>query len=191
MKTDEELVRLCQQRDAHSWQTLVDRHQDRILNLAFQFSGNRESARDLAQDIFVRLYESLGLYDPARPFQTWFNSLARNLCIDHYRKSRKDKAVVDPPVDEFGDLASDDEPTDRRLERREGKDLLLRALEQLGAISRDAIVQKDLQGLTHEEMASMEGVPVGTMKSRVSRARADLARILLKLEGRGVRHGVS
>jgi RNA polymerase sigma-70 factor (ECF subfamily) len=182
MKSDEELVVLCRQKDAHAWEALVRRHQTRVLNLAYQFTGDSTRAEDLAQEIFVRLYESLDHYQDGRPFQTWFNSLARNLCIDHYRKQRKDRNVVSKPVDEFYDLAADVESSDESVARRERRDILMLALDRLGEISREAIVLKDFQGMSHEEMAELAGVPIGTMKSRVSRARAELARIILKIE---------
>lgn len=182
MKSDEALVQLCIERDPSAWRTLVERHQTRILNLAYQFTGNRSEAEDLAQDIFVRLYESLELYQPGRTFRTWFNSLARNLCIDHYRKRKKDRNLVDTPVDEFRDLESHGEGVERRLERRDRRELLLRALDALAVTSREAIVMKDLQGMSHEEMADLLSVPIGTIKSRVSRGRVELARVLLRLE---------
>lgn len=182
MKSDEELVVLCRQKDAHAWEALVRRHQTRMLNLAYQFTGDSTRAEDLAQEIFVRLYESLDHYQDGRPFQTWFNSLARNLCIDHYRKQRKDRNVVSKPVDEFYDLAAEVESSDESVARRERRDILMLALDRLGEVSREAIVLKDFQGMSHEEMAELAGVPIGTMKSRVSRARAELARIILKIE---------
>jgi RNA polymerase sigma-70 factor (ECF subfamily) len=165
LKTDEELIRLCSQRDGHAWESLVKRHQSRIVNLAYQFTGNAQEAEDLAQDIFVRLYEGLELFQTGRSFRTWFNSLARNLCID-----------------EFLDLKSPTEGAEKRLERRERRELLLKALDTLGATSRDAIVMKDLQGMSLEDMAEAHDVPIGTVKSRVSRARVELGRMLIKLE---------
>lgn len=196
MKTDEELVLLCRERDADAWEALVRRYQSRMLNLAYQFTSNTSTAEDLAQDIFVRLYESMELYQAGRPFKTWLNSLARNLCIDHYRKRRKERNIVDKPVDEFRNLATHGDDTDRDLEQRERRELLERALDRLAPLSREAIVLKDFQGLSHEEMAEIAGVPVGTMKSRVSRARADLAQILVKIErtpavAPGGTHGMS
>ena len=90
MRTDEQLIPDCQAGNAAAWEALVRAHQDRMLNLAYQFTGSRDEAWDLAQEIFVRLYLRLDQYDSARPFRAWFNSLARNLCIDHYR-ARKDE----------------------------------------------------------------------------------------------------
>ncbi len=183
MKSDEELFEQCRLRDSGAWEALIQRHQTRMLNLAYQFCGNKEEARDLAQDVFVRLYHSMEQYQPGRSFKTWLNSLARNLCIDHYRKRKKDRRLVDKPVDEFYDLPSHEAPTDHKLEKRERREILMRALDTLGPASRDAIVMKDFQNMSLEEMSRMLGLPIGTVKSRISRARVDLGRAIVKLEG--------
>jgi RNA polymerase sigma-70 factor (ECF subfamily) len=180
--TDEQLIHLCREGDERAWERFIRRHQDRILNLAYQFTGNREEARDLAQEIFVRLYEKMNQYHSDRPFLTWFNSLARNLCIDHYRSRKRDRVLVDTPVDEFATLESHNEPTDRRLQRRERREFLLRAMDTLGDISREAIVLKDLQGHSLEEIATMLGLPIGTVKSRVHRARIELCGAIMKMQ---------
>lgn len=194
MKSDAELVTLCLRRDAHAWQTLIDRHQEWTLNLAYQFVGEIEAARDLAQDVFVRVYESLDSYDGHRPFRAWFISIARNVCIDHYRKTRRRIEGAGRPVEPPADLRSAEEPADLRLERKERSQILMAALDQLGSTSRDAIVLRDLQGCSHAEIAALDGVAIGTVKSRISRARCELARAILKLERSGkrqVRHGLS
>ncbi len=181
MRTDEELVALCRQGDGRAWEALIRRHQDRILNLAFQFTSHREEARDLAQEIFIRLYKKLNQYQADRPFRTWFNSLARNLCIDRYRQRRRDRVVVNTPVEEFPHLTAKGESAERRVERREKRDLIMQALDTLSEISREAIVLKDLQEQSLDEIAAVLELPVGTVKSRVHRARIELTRALLKL----------
>jgi len=182
VKTDEELILECRAGNGASWEALIKRHQDRILNLAYQFTGNQEEARDVAQDIFVRLYMKKDQYLPGKPFKTWFNSLARNLCIDNYRRRVRDRAVVNTPVEEFVHLPADIEATDTRLKRRERKECVQGALQTLGEISREAIILKDLQGHSLEEVADMLSVPIGTVKSRVFRARIELGRAIMKLQ---------
>lgn len=186
MKSDEELILLCRKGDERAWESLIRRHQDRILNLGYQFMGNREEARDLAQEIFVRLYEKIDQYTPGRPFRTWFNSLARNLCVDRYRQRKRDRLVIQKPVEELGYLPSGGEKTDRRLERRERREFILQALGTLGEINREAIVLKDLQEHSLEEISEMLRLPMGTVKSRIHRARIELGRAILKLQGAGM-----
>ncbi|MCK4305139.1 MAG: sigma-70 family RNA polymerase sigma factor [Candidatus Eisenbacteria sp.] len=185
MTSDEELFLRCKQGDARAWESLIRHHQDRVLNLAYQFMGNREEARDLAQEIFVRVYEKMEQYDPARPFQAWFNRLARNLCIDRYRHRKRDQVIVDTPVDDFPSLAASSEPPDKRFERQERVENMHQALNTLGEISREAIVLKDLQEHSIEEMAEMLRLPIGTVKSRIHRARIELGRAILRLRNAG------
>jgi len=180
-RSDEELVRECRRGDARAWEALVRRHQDRILSLAFQFTGDREEARDLAQEIFVRLYHKLDGFDAGREFRIWFNSLARNLCIDDYRRRRRLPPRHPRAVDEIATLAAGGEPPERRVERRSEREVLLRAMDGLGAASREAIVLKELQGHTIEEIAAMLRVPEGTVKSRLFRARIELAAAIVRL----------
>jgi len=181
-REDEPLVRRCLEGDGRAWEALVLNHQDRILNLAFQFTGRREEAADLAQEIFVRLYTRLHQYDASRPFRAWFNSLARNLCIDHYRATRRERRAG-TSLSGMLHLAASDPSPDRRLEERERREIILAALDRLSGISREAIVLKDLQEMTLEEIARLLHLPIGTVKSRVFRARIELGRAILELRG--------
>jgi RNA polymerase sigma-70 factor (ECF subfamily) len=180
LKTDEELMSLCRERDPRAWEDLVRRYQSAMIALAFQFTGDREEARDLAQDIFVRLYRTLDQYDPTRPARTWIYSLARNICIDHYRRRRKSRQVG-TPIEEFQNLPSGGDDPDQPVMRRERREILIHALDALGSTSREAIVMKDLHNLTIEEMSSILNIPAGTVKSRVWRARCELGRALLRV----------
>lgn len=187
-RADELLVRECLAGNGTAWEALVRQHQDRILNLAYQFTGGREEAADLAQEIFVRLYLRLGQYDTSRPFRAWFNSLARNLCIDHYRATREQRRRQ-VPLDERMGLPAHGAPPDQRLAQRERGELIASALDQLSVISREAIVLKDLQEMTLEEIAGLLGLPIGTVKSRVFRARIELGRAIVRLQQAPVMEG--
>jgi RNA polymerase sigma-70 factor (ECF subfamily) len=189
VRSDEDLVRECQAGDAVAWEALVRRHQDRILNLAFQFTGNREAAWDLAQEIFLRLYLRLEQYDPSRAFRAWFNSLARNLCIDHYRARRADRLQSSLATDAIETMPSPQPWPNERLERRERRQLILTALDTLSALSREAIVLKDLQEMSLEEIAHQLDLPIGTVKSRVFRARIELGRAIVRLQQAGATLG--
>jgi len=189
VKSDEELVQACQTGDGPAWEALVKRHQDRILNLAYQFTGSRDEAWDLAQEIFVRLYLRLDRYDRARPFRFWFNSLARNLCIDHYRSRQEKQRLATVALEAAESIAAADPLPDRRLEQREQRDLILSALDTLSAISREAIVLKDLQEMTLEEIAQALELPLGTVKSRIFRARIELGRAILRRSPAGAAAG--
>lgn len=184
MKTDEELFDLCRARDPHAWETLVRRYQDQVLGLSYQFCGQRDQARDLAQEIFIRLYQTMDQFQSGRSFRAWLLTLARNLCVDHYRRTRKERLRSERPLEEHRNLAANDEAPDSRLARLEREKALFHALDTLSATSREAIVMKELQNHSVEEMAELLGLPEGTVKSRLWRARLELARAILMLERR-------
>ena len=92
--TDNELVMRCLQQDEYAWQLLVERHSHRILNIAFQFTGRREEAEDLAQEIFLRVYRSLRRFDLTTSFLPWLVRVSRNLCIDEYRSRARERASL-------------------------------------------------------------------------------------------------
>jgi len=189
LKTDEELFASCRERDARAWESLVLRYQDRMLGLAYQFCGRRDEARDLAQEIFIRLYQNMDHFQSGRSFRPWLYSVARNCCVDHYRKRRRERTRPNEPLTEAHQLPSGAEPPDQRLQRKEREATLFRALDSLGTVSREAIVMKDLQECSLEEMTEILGVPLGTVKSRLARARCDLGKAILRLERAGARRG--
>jgi RNA polymerase sigma-70 factor (ECF subfamily) len=176
-----ELLDRCRRGDELAWETLVRRFQGRIYGLAFHYTGNAEEARDLAQDIFIRLYRRLDACTNDETFIPWLTRMARNACIDRLRriKARPQGGVT--PVDEMYDLAAPgpDPSEEWRTTRR--RNLVHRAMQKLSGINREIIVLKEIQGLTFDEIASILKVPVGTVKSRSNRARTDLARELVSL----------
>lgn len=189
MQTDEELFDLCRQREPRAWEDLVRRYQDRMLNLAFQFTGNREEALDLAQEIFVKVYQSMDHYRSGAVFRSWLYSVARNLCIDHYRRRKRRPRTLNRPVEEFYQLASSGPAPERVAEGRRRGENLLRAMDNLSEVNREAIVLREFQNLSLEDMARQLELPVGTIKSRLSRARVELAQALLRIEEPAARQG--
>lgn len=185
MQSDEELFEQCRSRDPRAWELLVRRYQHPMFALALQFAGGREEARDLAQEIFIRVYRNMAHYDSSRPFRAWLYSIARNLCIDSYRRRRCERRLVCLPADGLDALLSPAPPPDAAVQRRETGDMLRHALDELGEINREAVILKDLRELSLQEMSDLLGVPVGTVKSRISRARAELCKVVHRLR-RGV-----
>jgi RNA polymerase sigma-70 factor (ECF subfamily) len=153
-----------------AWSDLVDRHGRRLFNLAFQFAGSREEAEDLTQEIFVRLYQNLRTYRGEVPLLGWTLRLSRNLCIDHYRRTRRERrwhrvteAVLEqlPSVRDF----------EAEAQRRQHLEAVYSALSQLPEEHAEAVLLCDLQGLSQEEASAYLDVPVGTIKSRLYRGR--------------------
>ena len=176
--TDSELVVRCLQQDEYAWQLLVERHSHRVLNIAFQFTGRREEAEDLAQEIFLRVYRSLRRFDLTTSFLPWLVRVSRNLCIDEYRSRARERAslVGEEPDPE---RTPDQGPGPlRNLERKELEMQVRRGLERLPEELRTALILRDLQGLSYTEIAEALELPEGTVKSRIHRGRMELARVL-------------
>lgn len=167
-----------------AWGQLVDTYGSRLFNVAFQFCGSREEAEDLTQEIFVRLYLGLRTYRGEVPLIGWALRLSRNLCIDHYRRTRRERTwhrVADAVLEQIpagGSLQED-------LERRQRVQEVYAALAELPEELAEVLVLCDLQGLSLEEAAACLEVPLGTVKSRLHRARQRVtATVHARLESR-------
>ena len=158
--------------------------QGRVYAIAYHYAGNREEARDLAQEIFVRLYQTRGRWAEADMFVPWLIRVSRNLCLDHLRRRKARPPAEDIPVDEMHSLAAPGSTPEEEYVARLRKSVVHRALQALGRLSREMILLKEIQGLSLEEIASMLNIPVGTVKSRSNRARIELAQKVLALQKR-------
>ncbi|MFH1845657.1 MAG: sigma-70 family RNA polymerase sigma factor, partial [bacterium] len=179
-----ELLQRCREGDELAWEVLVRQHQARICAIAYTYAGNSDEARDLAQDIFVRIYRKLDSCRDGDKFLAWMIQIARNACIDHLRRQKARPPARDIPVDEMHNLASPNPDPEDLWVQDVRKRLVYRALETLSKINREIILLKDMQGLALEEIANMLDLPLGTVKSRSNRARIELARAVQALKGR-------
>jgi len=180
--TDAELVAKCRDGDREAWEAVVRHRQARVYSLAFRFTGRADEAEDLTQEVFLKVYRTLHLYRPeSGALETWIVRVARNHFIDHYRKFKTEK-VRTAPLEEHHDAVA--EPTVRvetpadMLDRKEAAERVHRLLERLPADQREAVILRDLEELTYEEIADLIKVPIGTVKSRINRGRIELARLL-------------
>ena len=180
------LVEPCRAGDALAWEAFVRGFQGRIFALSYSYVGDREEARDLAQEIFVRLYETRDQWAGGDEFLPWLFRVARNRSIDYLRRRKVRTpavAVSDETLAEFPDAAPGPETQAVESDRRT---LLRAALAGLTAINREIVVLRDVHGLSVQHVASILAIPVGTVKSRASRARVELAAKVLALSrGRG------
>lgn len=178
--TDNELVVRCLQRDEVAWQLLVERHSRRVLNIAYQFTGRRDEAEELAQEVFLRVFRSLHQFDLTTHFVPWLVRVSRNLCIDEHRSRAREKAAL--VADEVDPERTEDTGASpyRNLEEKELEQRVRRGLAELGEELRTALVLRDLQGLSYSEIAEVLHLAVGTVKSRIHRGRLELATVLCK-----------
>ena len=177
------LIARCLEGDQVAWDQIVSQYWRKVFNLAYKFVGRHDEAEDLTQDIFLKIFKALHTFDRRANFQTWLISISRNLCIDHYRSVRKERETMARDVD-----ASQLSPPSRergpygQLEQLDLKNLIKRALAELPASLREAVMLRDLQEFSYQEIAGRLGLPEGTVKSRINRGRLELARQLRRLQ---------
>jgi RNA polymerase sigma-70 factor (ECF subfamily) len=156
-----------------AWAELIDRHGPRLFNLALQFSRSREEAEDLTQEIFMRLYLNLKSYRGEVPLIGWALRLSRNLCIDHYRRTRRERAWRRVASEVLDRLPSTDD-VEADSQRRLRLEAVYEGLAGLEEAQAEAILLCDLQGVSLLEASTYLEVPIGTLKSRLHRGRQRL-----------------
>ncbi|HKN37155.1 MAG TPA: sigma-70 family RNA polymerase sigma factor [Terriglobales bacterium] len=182
------LLRRCMAGDAAAWEEIVQRYHRRIYNICYRFAGSGDDAQDLTQDVFIKMYKTLNTYDVERgAFMTWVTTITRNLLVDHFRKSKHDRMTdsLDAAPSEHEDAIPLSDriqdrglPPDARVQSRETGEAVHLALQRLSPELREAVILRDLQDMDYKEIASVLRVPEGTVKSRINRGRAELARLL-------------
>jgi len=182
--TPDSLIEQCLSGDQVAWEAIVRQNWRKVFNVAYKFVGKHDEAEDLTQDIFLKIFRSLDTFDRRANFQTWLISVSRNLCIDHYRSVRKERETIDRGVDasELSPAAPEPGPI-AALEQRDRVVLLRQAMSALPETLRTAVLLRDIQELSYQEIADQLRLPEGTVKSRINRGRTELARQIRKLRG--------
>lgn len=180
MDIDEIIVRL-KQKDSEAWNKMIERYSKKVFNFALNFAGNREDAADITQDIFLKVYNNIDKFKEDGNFDSWLSRLSKNHCIDFWRKNKKaknkvelDENVRDPEIHEKQQSPEDSLIRKSEIKYLRGKLLLL------PPDLRTLIILRDIQEYSYQEIAENLEIPLGTTKSRINRARAKLAKIVLK-----------
>jgi RNA polymerase sigma-70 factor, ECF subfamily len=173
-----ELLDRCRDGDDLAWESLVRRFQARVHGLALLYLGDREEARDCAQDVFVRVYRNLEQCRDAEAFHSWLLRITRNAAIDRQRRRRARPSARSVPLEAAAAVADAGADPDQELTSKRRREGVRAALDRLGSLNREIVVLKEIQGLSFESVAGILGIPVGTAKSRSNRARLELARML-------------
>jgi RNA polymerase sigma-70 factor (ECF subfamily) len=176
--TDGQLVSKCLDGDSAAWEELVTRYSRRVYNVAYQFTGRHEEAEDLTQEIFLKIYRSLGTFDLDAAFLPWLIRVSKNMCVDHYRKRRRERLLVHGNWEKITTVACTRADPYQKTFSRERRAILLRALEQIPSDLKAVVILRDLQGLTYQEISESMDLPEGTVKSRLNRGRLELARFI-------------
>lgn len=181
---DWELVARSKNGDLRAFEVLVKRYENAILNFSFGFVGVREDAEDLTQETFVRAYRALGRYRPSASFTTWLFTIARNLCLNFTRDHRlaRELRVRDNPSNEDEkeslEFRDDGLRPDLIAQRNETYELVLKAMEKLSAEHKEVLLLREFETMSYEDISSILGCRIGTVKSRLARAREQLAELL-------------
>ena len=182
-----QVVRRCMDGDSGAWAELVRTHHRRVYGLCYRFTGNAADAEDLTQDVFLKIYSNLASFDTARgSLQVWITTMTRNLLVDNFRRTRNQRATGS--LDEGWESTDELRPVDRLMAagpsphesaaQKELSKMVQNALARVSVELREAVILRDLQDLDYKEIAQVLGIPEGTVKSRISRGRAELARLL-------------
>lgn len=181
LDADASLVERCLSGQEAAWEELVKLHTRRVYAIAYRFTGADSEAQDLTQEVFLRVFRSLQSFRAGEgSFSVWLSRLTRNLLIDHYRRTKLDRATDSleeqgPAIEEKTAMMA---RADGLLAGREASEVLQSALQRLSPELRETVILRDLEELEYREIAQVLNVPEGTVKSRLNRGRAELARVL-------------
>ena len=175
--TDEELMKRFQNGDENAYIELVNRYRDKILNFIFHYIGDFEISEDIVQDTMVKLYQKKHYYKEIAKFSTWLYTIAKNLANTELRKKKQRKTTIlshfskdDKPYD----IPSDQPGTHQEIESEVTSKIIRNAIDKLTDKFKTVILLRDVQELSYEDISSIVGVPIGTVKSRINRARLQL-----------------
>lgn len=178
---DASLVERCLSGEESAWEELAKTYTRRVYALCYRFTGSDSQAQDLTQEVFLRVFRTLRSFRAGEgSFGTWLTKLTRNLLIDHYRRTRLDRATDSieeqlPMLEERKALSA---RTEGMLAGREASEVLQAALQKLSPELRETVILRDLEEMEYREIAQTLNVPEGTVKSRLNRGRSELARVL-------------
>jgi RNA polymerase sigma-70 factor, ECF subfamily len=181
LDADTHIVERCLSGDDAAWEDLVKVYTRRVYSICYRFTGTDTEAQDLTQEVFMRVFRSLKSFRAGEgSFQVWLTRLTRNLLIDHYRRTKLDRmsdSIEDqmPMLEEKTAMSA---RADGMLAGREASEVLQSALQRLSPELRETVILRDLEELEYREIAKVLNVPEGTVKSRLNRGRAELARVL-------------
>ena len=184
LDSDHSLITRCLDGDDAAWEELVRQYSRQVYGLCYRFTGSGPAAQDLTQEVYLRVFRTLKTFRAAEgSFGTWLTRVTRNLLIDHYRRTRQERAT--DSIEEQLPMMEDSGPSaslrqDRMVAGREASEILQATLRKLSPDLREAVILRDLQEMEYREIAEALAIPEGTVKSRINRGRVELARLLRK-----------
>lgn len=181
LDADAQLVERCLGGDEAAWEALIKTHTRRVYGVCYRFTGKDNEAQDLTQDVFLRVFRTLKSFRSGEGcFVVWLTRLTRNLLIDHYRRTRIDRATesIEDQLPMLEEKTAMTARADGLLAGREASEMLQGALQKLSPELRETVILRDLEEMDYREIAQILNVPEGTVKSRLNRGRTELAKVL-------------
>jgi RNA polymerase sigma-70 factor (ECF subfamily) len=175
--TDEQLIARFQKGDEQAYSELVNRYRDRLMNFVFQYLGDMELAEDIVQDTMLKLYQKKHYYKEIAKFSTWIYTIAKNLAYTELRRKKRRKVTLLSQMTSDGknyDLPSNQPEIGQEIQNEFVHNLIQAAIQELPDHFRTIIILRDIEELSYEEISSILDVPLGTVKSRINRARLQL-----------------
>ncbi len=182
-----ELIDKCQAGDMLAFEDLVYQYERLVYSIAYRMVNNHNDAQDITQEVFLKVYQKLDMYSPSHSFSSWISTITSNTSIDYLRKHKKQTLLSLDKEIEFEDssvslnIESKDLTPEQELLQKEKTKLLQKAISMLDEESRELIVLRDINGLSYNEIAEMFDIKLGTVKSKISRSRLKLQKIILDL----------
>lgn len=179
--SDEELIFQFQKGNEHAYLELVNRYKDRLLNFIFGYVHSKESAEDIVQDTFLKLYTSADMYKEIAKFSTWIFTIAANLAKTELRKLKRRKifSITDMGFDDKDyEIPSESNVPENSINSKYQMKYILKAIYKLDEPFKTALILRDIQELSYEEVSNIVDISIGTVKSRINRGRLKLQKIL-------------
>ncbi|MDD4856623.1 MAG: sigma-70 family RNA polymerase sigma factor [Candidatus Krumholzibacteria bacterium] len=173
---DKVLIERCLRGDEKAFEELLSKYRRSVFSICLRMVRNRSTAEDIAQEVFVKVFSALGRYDPTYPFSSWLNRITSNLCIDHLRREKERTVSLDQPVegadnDLLIQIPAAGAGPDREMESKEIMAILEEALATIPEHYRIIVILRHQEQLSYEEISDTLGIPLGTVKARIHRAR--------------------
>lgn len=175
--TDEQLISRFQAGDERAYIELVNRYRDRLINFVYQFLGDFEQSEDVVQDTMLKLYEKKHYYREIAKFSTWIYTIARNLANTELRKRKRRKTTLLSHMsreEKEYELPAIQPETGQEVQNEFAEKRIQKAIQELPEHFKTVIILRDIQELSYDDISSIVGVPLGTVKSRINRARLQL-----------------
>lgn len=168
--------------DRRAFDTLVETYQNQVANMAYGLLSNREDALDAAQEVFIKIYRNIGAFRGDSALSTWIFRITRNVCTDFLRKRKYETVSMDAEEDEKPklELSDSSHAPEQVVERTQMQRMVREAIAQMDESHRAVITLFDIEGMSYEEIARILECPVGTVKSRLARAREKLKQFFIE-----------